>query len=595
MYKICLNILSKYNIMYGRSILSIKGKTEDISEMKQRKIATGIFAMAGICLAMSSTCLAGSMNGNEASIYSAASGTFDYQGVTYKAAPQYLQQLQEYLCRDDIDLTADEANSAIAEMYASVEQGVMEGYILPIDGSAPNVPGGTTPGATNPGSAPGGTTNSGSTSPGTTNGNGSTGQTGNAGTAGTTTQPGSTNATAPQQSQSTDINKTADGDTVVTSNGMNVGGVSEEEQKKMEETLSTRTSEEEAKAQVKYNDEEDTVEFKTLEGKTYKLPEDVRDLGLGSWLNALKIIGIVLCVLSVLSGVVLFATGSMKFQKNKPENSSHKMRSTTRKVVGAVLALVLAADVLCASGSLWVRMSYFDSNQILESLSDSGYYHSAYNSMMSQVHTLMRFSGCEETICDNILTYEDFMFSTKNHMKLELQGKTSSATYEEVKTQVEEVLGGVEGMSDIKKSSAGSAVLVFYQSAVRNVMGDVAYGIKEIIKTDLGAIDIWMVISAVISIFLLAFSERYPHRGIRRMANACLLAGAVVAIACAWIGMGKGYQSFYITPDYLYLFVVYLIQSSVKVLGVIAGVIIAIGAALHLTAFGMRKRLTKFE
>lgn len=72
---------------------------------------------------------AGSINEAEAAIIAAASGTFMYQGETYRATSAALSQLNGYLAADGIDLTASQAEKAIAYMYNNVETGVRNGYI----------------------------------------------------------------------------------------------------------------------------------------------------------------------------------------------------------------------------------------------------------------------------------------------------------------------------------------------------------------------------------------------------------------------------------------------------------------------------------
>lgn len=78
---------------------------------------------------------AGSINGNESRVISAASGTFTYEGKKYVSSQESLNSLRAYLSRDDIDLTAEQADEAISTMLNNVQAGVEEGYIVPADGS----------------------------------------------------------------------------------------------------------------------------------------------------------------------------------------------------------------------------------------------------------------------------------------------------------------------------------------------------------------------------------------------------------------------------------------------------------------------------
>lgn len=72
---------------------------------------------------------AGEINAQEARLVSEASGTFSYEGKTYRASAQYVDELRSYLCEDDVDLTAEDVDSLIADMYANVGAGVQDGYL----------------------------------------------------------------------------------------------------------------------------------------------------------------------------------------------------------------------------------------------------------------------------------------------------------------------------------------------------------------------------------------------------------------------------------------------------------------------------------
>ena len=78
---------------------------------------------------------AGSINGDEARVVNAASGTFTYEGKKYVSSQDSLNALQAYLSRDDIDLTAEQADEAISIMRNNVQAGVEEGYIILAGGS----------------------------------------------------------------------------------------------------------------------------------------------------------------------------------------------------------------------------------------------------------------------------------------------------------------------------------------------------------------------------------------------------------------------------------------------------------------------------
>ena len=96
-----------------------------------------VTAIAMLVLILSNVTItkAGEINANEANLVSAASGTFEYEGKTYRASSQYVGELRSYLCNDDVDLTAEDVSSLISDMYANVGAGVQEGYLEEVGGS----------------------------------------------------------------------------------------------------------------------------------------------------------------------------------------------------------------------------------------------------------------------------------------------------------------------------------------------------------------------------------------------------------------------------------------------------------------------------
>ncbi len=77
---------------------------------------------------------AGDINGDEARVIAAVSGTFSYDGKTYKAYSSYISELYSYLSADDVDLTASQADKAINYIYSNVQSGISSGYIYEVGG-----------------------------------------------------------------------------------------------------------------------------------------------------------------------------------------------------------------------------------------------------------------------------------------------------------------------------------------------------------------------------------------------------------------------------------------------------------------------------
>lgn len=89
----------------------------------------------GVCVLLSSfffwmdSVHAGEVNSAESQVISAASGTFTYEGATYRAYPEYINQLREYFSRDDVDVSQSEVPGLISDMNSSVKEGIDSGYL----------------------------------------------------------------------------------------------------------------------------------------------------------------------------------------------------------------------------------------------------------------------------------------------------------------------------------------------------------------------------------------------------------------------------------------------------------------------------------
>ena len=97
--------------------------------MRTARTATAAFAALILPLLMSLTAYAGDINSAEQSILSAISEQQEYQGAYYKVTDGYRAKVEEYLSRDDIDMSRREADDYIAQFHANIGVGISAGYM----------------------------------------------------------------------------------------------------------------------------------------------------------------------------------------------------------------------------------------------------------------------------------------------------------------------------------------------------------------------------------------------------------------------------------------------------------------------------------
>lgn len=82
------------------------------------------------------TVYAGNINEHEQRIVNAAHGTFEIDGVKYKAASDAISQLNNYLMQDDVDLTAEQADRAIANLPNYLREGLDRDALVPVNSNS---------------------------------------------------------------------------------------------------------------------------------------------------------------------------------------------------------------------------------------------------------------------------------------------------------------------------------------------------------------------------------------------------------------------------------------------------------------------------
>ena len=73
---------------------------------------------------------AGDINDNEAALIEIGNGIFTYKGVEYVATDAAKQRVVNYLMRDDVDLSAEQAEEAQELFWGNLAKGISDGYLV---------------------------------------------------------------------------------------------------------------------------------------------------------------------------------------------------------------------------------------------------------------------------------------------------------------------------------------------------------------------------------------------------------------------------------------------------------------------------------
>lgn len=354
------------------SLIHVIGFREIV--MKRKGNHLGIYILLGLLLCFGTMCpkmiaFAGGINSNEAGVISAASGTFTYDGKTYKAGSAHINSLTSYLAQDDIDLTAEQASEAISTMYGSIAQGIAEGYLYEVGGTSESTEA---------------TTQSTET---------------------VTTQEEDTEEDEDAKKKASEKKKADSGEIDIWET------MSSKTEAK--ENLKNRPKKADAAASVELGKDDITVVTKDNKeiniSKTNSIVSS--EVSFGITLFA----GIILAI-TIICGIILFATKCMTFKKRKSRRArpGHSKRRKIRRHTRNVLTFTATIGILGIFSLIGIYISVFNKDATMQNMQSSGYFRYAYSEYISQTNDT-----------DAIVDYEDYLFTIKqNSMKI-LDGETN--------------------------------------------------------------------------------------------------------------------------------------------------------------------------
>ena len=322
---------------------------------------------------------AGGINGNEARVIAAASGTFSYDGKTYQAGTNYINSLTSYLSADDVDLTAEQADKAVSMMYANVAEGVARGYLYEVGGSSED-----------------------------------TESQEDSGKDKTQKDKDDKKTTEQEDSTQTESKPVSPGDAVDVWDAMS-------NQNANRQKLKQRPVKEEASASVELKEDDIVVVTKDKEEISISKNKKLISTPTQMVINGISII---ILAITLVCGVILFMKKCMSFRKPKHRRArpGHSKRRKIRRHTRNVLTITTAIALLGVFILLGIYVSLFNKEAIMQSMQSSGYFRYAYSEYITETakQTVSDLdSGKKVTAMDEIQTYEEYLFTIKqNSLKI---------------------------------------------------------------------------------------------------------------------------------------------------------------------------------
>ena len=571
--------------------------------MQQRRRITGqikhiwvglVLLLVGVFALSSQTVWAGDINDAEAGVISAASGTFEYNGKTYRTYSSYINDLYAYLSRDNVNLSPGQAKKAINYMYSHVGTGLQRGYIYEVGGkNDPNV---TTEKKTE--STQSTETTQATQTTRTSEGRSQSGTDQTDATEGTeateATETTESASVTEQITEGSSSGRSSERRSETTEEGQEGSTKSEAEETSEVEEIFSKIEENQADreainqrvkpedADVKAEIREETIVIDTGDGDPIEL-DSTKQIVPPMWPRILVIVAAVTLAVTVLMCLILILKKCMRFGKSdrKKPMPGHRRRRRIRKLCRRVLTVTTAVSVAGVFLLMALFVIVFNNSRILQSVQSSGYYRHAYieylaesgrgeDGKITEAPTEETSDGSTEASAPKndteaatdelsdggsnakVLSYDDFVIREKQATEQLLQGNRN-VTYQQ--------------------SNVAPYVLRLNEDLqFAMILGMILFGIS-------------LVLGCVFTIFM----DLRRDRGIRMIAVSELIGTAFAGILTILLLVWNPAKHLFIEPDYLYVFFKNHVDWMIRVLSVITVFGLVIGMSLIGVYFGKRK------
>lgn len=466
------------------------------------------------------TAYAGNINGNEQSIVSVIHGQFEQDGIVYKVRQEYINSAMSYLQQDDVDLTAEQAQSVISEIYSNVQTGVDSGYLEPIGQTAPQ----ETPPADG---ASGGDTGA----AGAENGGNAVDGSGDG------TIDGAVSGENPEGGDGASENETPDDAGQTEENGTASGEVTPEEIPEPPKIISI----------LELVDKAPPQSYEYLARDTNALMERIH-IPYQTVFYIIILMVAVMAVIAVLSFV----------KKLLVHHHHRKLRKYLKYILAAEIG-VLSAICFMISG-VWIGA--FQDSAVLNKLADTGYYRTIFEELRRDTSISFALLDIPDHVMDDAITYERVVLAARQQVESDL----SQGVYQADTAVLTEKLE-----ADIKSYLEAESVTMTEQAQVglNELMNRLDQKYSSLLQWPFVA---WWValkaefysfikVALPLSLFLIIsgqaliiFLNHYKHRGIV-LCGRSILAGGMITIAAFCAGLAMTAKKLpNVTPEYMEVF-----------------------------------------
>lgn len=352
-------------------------------------------------------------------------------------------------------------------------------------------------------------------------------------------------------------------------------------------------SKEDAGMQIICKTSSDEVKFINKNGETILSYTDSSVTSKGIEGNVVHVEWMIPFVLVLLFISIVCVYAEFKQHARAQENGVAPSQKT-RKILSIIMRLILTICILIVFIAAGLFSGMLRSSSVMQALNNSSYYEYAYTEMAKNTVRILEENNIDSLTLADTLNYDDFVLVVKQQIEKQLSTPDGTIniekTQENVNTQINEYYKNEEekqieesGIEETKKEKKARKVQrkekanVITNSIMTNYKKYAdfypSHFIRQV-KRDLRAV--FQVVLPVVALIILTniialyhlFRRRY--KGIGYIGGSVAVSALIACAASGFVYIREPYTKLYLSPEYLYQFILTYLNSASKIFLVIS-------------------------
>lgn len=288
----------------------------------------------------------------------------------------------------------------------------------------------------------------------------------------------------------------------------------------------------------------------------------------------------------------------MSKEKHYSKNNS-KLKQFFSILSSFLLSTALTVLILFSC----IKLGFTNTSQITKAFSDSNFYNSVYNTMMSDCENEAIISGLSAEIFDGVFGLDEmtsycnsYVIALVNNQSYPLDTSSlEKKLSENIKNYATENNLEVDGDIDEVIASFTSTVMAYYTSSIQLPYFDqIASMFRLFDRLLLYILPCMIIFSVILIILLIRLNTFKKNRAYRYLAYSFLSSALSILVIPLFCYITRFYKKLHISPEYLYKYIVAYMENGLK-LFVIAGIILFAAGAISIFVSTLIKKKLKEE